>query len=311
MGANNEEALLQAVVKQPVIVANGATRNDFKDYKGGIFREQCGTIVNHVITLVNFDTVDDGACWEFSVVATLEGALEIARGTLMSLSKPKLVDCIRGGRSDGCTSDFPEEAFDYVIRRGASLPWRVTLARMQLELVAPRSLFTECLLGICSRGGTRGSAPDCQRHTRVPLEPKLVDCIRGGWSDGCTCGFLEKAFDYVIRCGGVSSEAGYPYEKAVGTYRFKEASQRVYFLIYGYEWVSTNNEETLLQAVAKQPVIVAIDASRNDFKDYNGGIFRGQCGTILNHVITLVGFDTDDDGSKYWIGKNSWETNWG
>ncbi|ERN19266.1 hypothetical protein AMTR_s00061p00215530 [Amborella trichopoda] len=74
--------------------------------------------------------------------------------------------------------------------------------------------------------------------------------------------------------------------------------------ITGYEDVPTNNETALLQAVASQPVSVAIDAS--GFQFYSGGIFTGECGTELDHGVTAVGYGTSDDGAKYWLLKNSW-----
>ncbi|URE09351.1 hypothetical protein MUK42_23382 [Musa troglodytarum] len=64
-----------------------------------------------------------------------------------------------------------------------------------------------------------------------------------------------------------------------------------------------------MNAVINQPVSVAIDS--HEFHFYTGGVFDYPCGTNLNHVVTLVGFDTDDDGDPYWIAKNSWGDRWG
>ncbi|URE30869.1 hypothetical protein MUK42_17965 [Musa troglodytarum] len=63
-----------------------------------------------------------------------------------------------------------------------------------------------------------------------------------------------------------------------------------------YEIVPANNEKLLMNAVANQPVC---------------GIFDEPCGTNLNHEVTLVGYDTADDGGPYWIAKNSWGESWG
>ncbi|KAE8659673.1 Vignain [Hibiscus syriacus] len=81
--------------------------------------------------------------------------------------------------------------------------------------------------------------------------------------------------------------------------------------ITGYEDVPSNSESALLKAVANQPVSVAIDAGGADFQHYKSGVFTGECTTFLDHGVTAVGYGQDDDGTKYWLVKNSWGTSWG
>ncbi|KAF8413408.1 hypothetical protein HHK36_001390 [Tetracentron sinense] len=81
--------------------------------------------------------------------------------------------------------------------------------------------------------------------------------------------------------------------------------------INGFEDVPSNSEKALLKAVANQPVSVAIDASGSDFQFYSSGVFTGECGTSLDHGVTAVGYGTSADGTKYWLVKNSWGTEWG
>ena len=63
-------------------------------------------------------------------------------------------------------------------------------------------------------------------------------------------------------------------------------------------------------AVAKQPVSVGI-SSRRMF-DYESGIFNDpECGvSSIDHATLVVGYGSEN-GTEYWIMKNSWKSTWG
>ncbi|PSS16462.1 Senescence-specific cysteine protease [Actinidia chinensis var. chinensis] len=141
-------------------------------------------------------------------------------------------------------------------------------------------------------------------------EQELVDCDVSGEDQGCNGGLMDDAFTFIQQNNGLTTESNYPYDGTDGTCnRNKEANHAA--KITGYEDVPTNSESALLKAVANQPVSVAIDAGGSDFQFYSSGVFTGACGTNLDHGVTAVGYGTSDDGTQYWLVKNSWGTGWG
>ncbi|KAJ1402151.1 Peptidase C1A, papain C-terminal [Sesbania bispinosa] len=137
-------------------------------------------------------------------------------------------------------------------------------------------------------------------------EQQLVDCASNEQNHGCGGGFMDNAFDY-IQNNGIASETDYPYQ---GMDENCQNDVTAVAQINGHVDVPPNSEEQLQQAVAMQPVSVAIEAT-SDFKSYQGGVFTGTCGTNLNHGVTAIGYGTEEDGTKYWLIKNSWGTTWG
>jgi C1A family cysteine protease len=140
-------------------------------------------------------------------------------------------------------------------------------------------------------------------------EQQLLDCDNND-NYGCSGGLMDNAFTYIIQNNGLTTETNYPYDAVERNCDVQKAS---YYeaQISGFEDVPANNEEALLKAVASQPVSVAIDGYEPAFKHYSSGVFSGECKTSLNHAVTVIGYGTTEDGTKYWLVKNSWGETWG
>lgn len=139
-------------------------------------------------------------------------------------------------------------------------------------------------------------------------EQELVDCDTTQ-NEGCNGGLMDIAFEF-IKQHGITTENSYPYKAKDGTCDVSKENEPA-VSIDGHENVPVNNEAALLKAVANQPVSVAIDAAGYDFQFYSEGVFTGDCDTNLDHGVAIVGYGTTQDGTKYWIVKNSWGSEWG
>jgi cathepsin L len=144
-------------------------------------------------------------------------------------------------------------------------------------------------------------------------EEFLVDCASGvGYFNmGCNGGQPDSAFKYMIN-NGQCTEASYPYK--AGTTKTAGSCQKctaapVHFS--GCYDVTPKDQVSLMAAVSKQPVVIAIEADTRYFQSYSGGILDStSCGEKLNHAVEIVGYGTEN-GVDYWNVRNSWSSSWG
>jgi len=73
-----------------------------------------------------------------------------------------------------------------------------------------------------------------------------------------------------------------------------------------------NSVDSLMEAIAAQPVSVAIEADQRTFQLYRDGVYNDpDCGEKLDHGVAAVGYGTTEDGDDYFLVRNSWGETWG
>jgi cathepsin X len=79
------------------------------------------------------------------------------------------------------------------------------------------------------------------------------------------------------------------------------------------EYGEVKGEKNIMAEIkARGPVACGVAVTDSFMKDYKGGVFEDMTGeTKIRHVVSLLGWGTAEDGTKYWVGRNSWGTYWG
>ena len=138
-------------------------------------------------------------------------------------------------------------------------------------------------------------------------EQQLIDCSNE--NHGCEGGSMDLAFEY-MKNNSICNNISYPYT-ANDNMCQKDCNGLVE--IKDYMDINRNNMESLMKAVSKTPVSVAIQANKRSFQLYQNGIYSDpDCGYNLDHGVLLVGYGYDKlYDLDYWIIKNSWGKSWG
>jgi len=143
----------------------------------------------------------------------------------------------------------------------------------------------------------------------VPLSTQQIyDCM----PLGCHGTTMDEVYSYLEKAGGLESEEDYPDSgHGVGSCLFDK--RYIAIAIAGAVNISEGGEQSLKESVAIfSPVSVEVDASHISFQAYKSGVYyEPACQEHnLNHAMLVVGYGTDN-GTDYWIVKNTWGTSWG
>ena len=170
-------------------------------------------------------------------------------------------------------------------------------------------------VGLCAADGVAGAA-QCAAVGRV--HPGIEH------NAGCGGGWPIDVFKYAKSNGGLCTEADIPYTIGNGMDVDCNATQTALcnrnITIKEILSVPTGNESLLLQALQRDVVSVAIDASGQGFYSYSEGVYDGtfngnpDCSqTSLDHAVIAVGYGVSvRGGTPFYVVRNSWgATSWG
>lgn len=82
--------------------------------------------------------------------------------------------------------------------------------------------------------------------------------------------------------------------------------------IYGVkEYGTLKGEADMMNEIYQRGPITCAIAVTNDLRNYTSGIFVDKTGRVeLDHDISVTGWG-EENGTKYWIIRNSWGSYWG
>jgi len=149
----------------------------------------------------------------------------------------------------------------------------------------------------------------CIKHNTLYnlSEQQQIDC--NYQCSGCNGGFEYYVFNY-LETKYAMTEASYPYRARKGTCKY-ESGNTTDVSCSTYALVTKDSPDAMKAVLANGALSVAINASSYGFQTYTSGIFNpSTCLTSLNHAVNVMGWGTQD-GTEYWIMRNSWGTGWG
>lgn len=156
-------------------------------------------------------------------------------------------------------------------------------------------------------------------------EQMLVDCSKGctkiqGQSvcnEGCNGGFMWTAMFDIMNWGGVVTESDLPYLGVDKACTILNQNPKLTARIANYTCLSgpsNANEDDMAAYIAEHgPLAIGINADMLQY--YYGGIINPswswECSPSgVDHGVTIVGYG-EDNGTKYFIVRNSWGADWG
>jgi len=149
-----------------------------------------------------------------------------------------------------------------------------------------------------------------------------VNCVTANSTNGCYGGDPTAAFSW-IAANGITDDSCQNYVAAnmactdINICRTCTPTGGCSAVANPKKWHISEHSQVrtefnmLAEITARGPIACTI-AVTPAFEAYTSGVFTDKTGAVsLDHEIEIAGFGIDTDGTKYWIGRNSWGTYWG
>jgi len=179
----------------------------------------------------------------------------------------------------------------------------------------------------------RGGNSTSKKVNPVIFSPQdIVSCgASSSYNQGCDGGFNYLVGKYAYTVGIVPERCSPYYGDDLSCKDFSKCppSERVFATSYEYVggYYGATTEQLMMKEIYENGPIAASFFVYDDFYKYKDGIYhhiptkeaesikQQEHKTVFeatNHAILLVGYGKDEQsGEKYWIGKNSWSSDWG
>ena len=195
----------------------------------------------------------------------------------------------------------------------ASVDWQAAGATNPIQDENENGCYGACY-AFAAAGAIEGAFKIKTGKLRAISEQQLVDCSSGFGNHGCQGGLMNYAYNYAMQTDLCTLQS-YPY---YGPTRGACHSQCQDIgiprgTITDIKRVNSD-EQSLMSAVAQQPVSVGLDgawADTNAFRFYRSGVLSASCGSRVDHGVLVVGYGTDVTQGAYWKIRNSYGTSWG
>lgn len=116
------------------------------------------------------------------------------------------------------------------------------------------------------------------------------------------------AYRYVIKEGGLCTEADYPYTGQDGKCKASTCGPK-HSPIHNFAWPQHRNITVMKATLLQQPVSIGVNAGDN-WQFYGGGVLKDSCTGGIDHAVLATGW-INVHGQSAWAVRNSWTAGWG
>jgi len=153
-----------------------------------------------------------GSCWAFSTTGTVEGAIFIASGNLVSLSEQNLMDC--DSNNNACNGGNPYMALEYIIQNGgidteADYPYQMAKGYCKYSNSNSYAITGAKRVSFGSESALKSAVAQVPVSVAIDASHYSFQLYQGGVYDEPSCSSYQ--LDHGVLAVGYGSESGKDY----------------------------------------------------------------------------------------------------